>query len=103
MFGVETAVPVHLGVVETKRAVLLVDLHIHVRVAGEKLVTEGAVLILLADFVGFVNHGADGGVFVEEDDGDQVFVREVLIAEVEVGLRLKFDLQSCPSASTRLG
>lgn len=70
MLGVETAVPVHLGVVETESAVFLVDFDIHVRVAGEELVTEGAVFVLFADFVRFVDYGADGGVFVEEDGGD---------------------------------
>lgn len=70
MLGVEPAVPVHFGVVETEAAVLLVDLDVHVRVAGEELVAEGAVFVLLADFVRFVDDGADGGVFVEEDRGD---------------------------------
>lgn len=61
------------------------DLDVQVRVAGEELVAEGAVFVLLADFVGFVDDGADGGVFVQEDGGDEVFVVEVLVAEVEVG------------------
>ena len=85
MLGVETAVPVHLGVVEAEPAVFLVDLDVQVRVAGEELVAEGAVFVLLADFVGFVDDGADGGVLVQEDSGDEVFVVEVLVAEVEVG------------------
>lgn len=61
------------------------DLDVQVRVAGEELVAEGAVFVLLADFVGFVDDGADGGVFVQEDGGDEVSVVEVLVAEVEVG------------------
>lgn len=63
------------------------DFDIHVWVAGEELVGEGAVFVLSADFVGFVDDGADRGIFVEEDGADQVFVREILVAEVEVGLR----------------
>ena len=70
MLRVEPAVPVHLGVVETERAVLGVGFDIHVRVAGEELVAEGAVFVLVADLVGFVDDGADGGVFVEQDGGD---------------------------------
>lgn len=58
-----------------------------VRVAGQELVAEGAVFVLQADFVGFVDYGADGGVFVQKDGGDEVFVGEVLGAEVEVGLK----------------
>ena len=88
MLGAETAVPVDLGVVETEPAVFLVDFHIQVRVAGEELVAKSAVFVPLADFVRFVDHGADGGVFVEEDGGDEVFVREVLLAEVEVGFEM---------------
>ena len=82
---VEPAVPVHLRVVETERAAFLVDLDLHVRVAGEELVAEGAVFVRLADVVGLVDDGADGGVFVEDDGGDEVFVGEVFVAEVQVG------------------
>ena len=60
---------------------------VHVRVAGEELVAEGAEFVLVADPVDFVDDGADGGVFVEEDGGNQVFVREVLVAEIQMGLR----------------
>ena len=61
---VEPAVPVHLCVVEPEAAVFLVDLDVQVRVAGQELVAEGAVCVRLADFVGLVDDGADGGVFV---------------------------------------
>ena len=88
MLGVEAAVPVDLGVIEAEAAVLLVDLDVQVRVAGEELVAEGAVGVPVADFVGFVDDGADGGVLVEEDGGDEVFVGEVLVAEVQVGWRV---------------
>ena len=70
VLGVEPAVPIYFGVVKTKSAVFLVDLDIQVWVAGEKLVAEGAVFALLANLVRFVDYGADGGVFVEEDGGD---------------------------------
>lgn len=79
---VEPAVPVHFGVIEAEPAVFLVDLDVQVRVAGEEFVAEGAVRVGLADFVGLVDDGADGGVFVEEDGGDEVFVGEVFVAEV---------------------
>lgn len=69
MLGVEAAVPVHFGVVETKSAISLVDFNLHVWVAGEELVIEGAVFVLFADFVDFVDDGADRRVFVEEDGG----------------------------------
>ena len=82
MLGVEPAVPVHFGVIEAEPAVLLDDFDIEVGVPGEEVVAEGAVFVGLADFVGFVDDGADGGVLVQEDGGDEGFVREVLIAEV---------------------
>ena len=82
MLRVEPAIPVHLGVVEAELAVFLVDLDVQVRVTGEEFVAKGAVFVCLADFVGFVDDGADGGVLVENDSGDEVFVREVFIAEV---------------------
>ena len=82
MLRVEPAVPVHLGVIEAEGAVFLVDLDVEVRVAGEEFVAEGAVFVGLADFVRLVDDGADGGVLVEEDGGDEVFVGEVFVAEV---------------------
>ena len=85
MLRVEPAVPVHFRVVEAEPAVFLVDLDVHVRVAGEEFVAEGAVLVCLADFVRLVDNGADGGVLVEDDGGDEVFVGEVFVAEVQVG------------------
>ena len=72
------------------------DLDVQVRVAGEELVAEGAVFVLLADLVGFVDDGADGGVLVQEDGGDEVFVVEVLVAEVEVRFG-NIDVQSVNS------
>ena len=50
--------------------------------AGEEFVAEGAVGVLRADVVGFVDDCLDGGVFVEEDGGEEVFVGEVGGAEV---------------------
>ena len=82
MLRVEPAVPVHLRVIEAEPAVFLVDLDVQVRVAGEEFVAEGAVFVGLADFVGLVDDGADGGVFVEDDGGEEVFVGEVIVAEV---------------------
>ena len=102
VLGVEPAVPVDLGVVEAEAAVLLVDLNVQVGVAGEELVAEGAVFVLLADFVRLVDDGADDGVFVEEDGGDEVFVWEVLLAEVEVGLKLRYSISQLFSRSNAL-
>ena len=82
MFGVEAAVPIDFGVVETEFATFLVNFNIHVWVTSEQLVSEGAVFVLFADFVNFVDYRADGGVFVKEDGGNQVSIREVLVAEV---------------------
>lgn len=58
------------------------DFYVEVWGAGEELVAEGSVGVLRADFVGFVDYGEDGGVFVEEDGGEEGFVGEVLGAEV---------------------
>lgn len=85
MLGVEAAVPVDLGVVEAERAVFLADLDVEVVDAGEELIAEGAEFGLVADVVDFVDYGADGGVLVHEDFGDEVLVGEVGFADVEVG------------------
>ena len=82
MLGVEPGVPVHFGVIEAEAAAFLVGFDIEVGIAGEEFVAKGAVFVCLADFVDFVDDGADDGVLVQEDGGDEGFVREVLIAEV---------------------
>ena len=85
MLGVKTAVPVDLRVVEAEGAVLFTDLDVEVVDAGEELVAEGAEFGFLTDIVDFVDYGADGGVFVHEDFGDDVLVGEVGFADVQVG------------------
>ena len=85
MFGVQPAVPVDLRVVEAECAVFLADFDVEVVDAGEELVAEGAEFGFVPDVVDFVDYGADGGVLVHEDFGDEVFEREVGFADVEVG------------------
>ena len=84
MLRAEPAVPVHLGVVEAKKTSFLCDFDVEVRRAGKKLVGESAIGVLRPDEVSFIDYGADDGVFVQEDSGNEVFVREVVFAEVEV-------------------
>lgn len=85
VLGAQPRVPIHFGIVEPEDAILFFDLDVHVVRAGEHLVPEGTELVLLADVVCFVDDGADGWVFVHEHGGDEVFVGEVLVAEVEMG------------------
>ena len=84
MLRAKPAVPVHFGVVEAEKTSFLGDFDIEIRRACEELVGESTVRVLGPDEVCFVDHGADGGVFVEENGCDQVFVREVVFAEIEV-------------------
>ena len=70
MFGIEARVPVHSRVVKAEEAVLDFHFNVHVGVASQELVAEGAVFALGADFVNFVDDGADSRVFVQNDGGD---------------------------------
>lgn len=80
----EFRVPVDLGVVEFEAAACFANFDQHVVGAGEDFVREGAEFALGADIVCFVDDGADVGVLVDDDLGDDGFVREILAAEVEV-------------------
>jgi hypothetical protein len=86
MFGIESTVPVYFTIVEAEYAIFFADLDVHVVGAGEDLIAESAVdgsrRGVVVDGGGFVDYGADRGVFVEEDAGDEVLVGEVLGAEV---------------------
>jgi hypothetical protein len=85
MLGGEPAVPVHFREVEFKCAILLAELDVHVVGSCQDLVFKGAVGVFFADGVELVDDSADGGVLVREDGRDDVFVGEVVVAEVEVG------------------
>ena len=69
MLSLESAVPIYFGIIESKNAVLFMDFYIKVGLAGEELVGEGAVGVLVAYFVDFVDDSTDNRVFVEEDGG----------------------------------
>lgn len=80
----QTAVPVHAGVVKAELAVLLMLDDIEIRFAGEDLEGEGAEFADGADVLSLADDGPDAGVLVEEDFGDDLFEGEVLFAEVKV-------------------
>lgn len=84
MLRAEPAIPVHFGKVEAKKTSLLRDFDIEVRRACKELVRESAVGVFRPDEVCFVDYGADDGVFVEQNGCNQVLVREVVFAEIEV-------------------
>ena len=64
VLSIEPAVPVNLGVIETKNALLFPDFDIQVRLPSEKLVLKGTKSAFATDVGGFVNHCANCGVFV---------------------------------------
>lgn len=84
MFGVEPAVPVDFSVVELESAVFLADCDVEVVRAGEDFVLESAEFVLFAYVVDLVDNGRYTLVLVHQDLGNQVFVLDILIAEVEV-------------------
>ena len=87
MFGVESAVPVHLGVIKAEKTVLFFEFHVHVRFSRQEFVLECAKLARRADVVNFVDDGAYTWVLVKKHFGDEAFVGQVVLAEVEVRLR----------------
>lgn len=80
----QSRVPVDLGVVEVKRAFLLFHGNVHVRVAGEKLVVEGAEVAVRADLINLIDHGAHVGLLVNQNTRDYVPILSILLPEVEM-------------------
>ncbi len=70
MLGVETRIPVHLRKIEAENAIFCFYFHVQVGIAGQELVAEGTIFTGRADVVDFVDHGADGGVFVNQNGRD---------------------------------
>lgn len=107
MFRLQTAVPVDAGVIKAELAFLLVNGDVGVVVAGEQLEGESTEFRMRADIFDFVDDRADALVLVFEDFGNQVFVGEILFAEVKVDCLLilyskTFDgngqhLRTCPT------
>jgi hypothetical protein len=85
MLGIQPAIPVDFAIVELEYAVFFSNLYIHVVRPGKHFVVECSVCrVGGVNSVNFVDYCADGGVFIEEDSGDEMFVRKILIAEVEM-------------------
>lgn len=84
VLGVQTCVPVDFGKVELERAALLADFDIEVIFANEDFVLERAEGVFAADVIELVDDGLHHGVLVGEDGRDQVLVRPVALAQVEV-------------------
>jgi hypothetical protein len=66
-----------------------VDGHVEVVRTGEDFIGKCSEDGFGADIEGLVDDGCYGGVFVEEDLADEVFVWEVWNAEVEVCLLVR--------------
>lgn len=86
VLGAKSCVPVHLRIIEPERTVLFVDLYIQFVRAGEYFISESSEVALLANFVGLIDDGLNGGVLVHKDLSNEGFEGHVSIAEVEVRL-----------------
>lgn len=84
MFGAQTRVPVDLGEVECEFDALFLVHDVHVTVASEDFVGKGAEFALGADVVDFVDDGLGVALLVLYDFADDVSVRKMVIAKVEM-------------------
>lgn len=94
MLRAESCIPVYFGVIEVEDTLLFFDFYNHFIRTGEDFVSECAELVLSAHIVEFVDDGADGRVFIHQDGGDEGFVGEILIAQVQMGLQRSMDMNT---------
>lgn len=80
----ESGIPIHLREVKSEFAVGLGRDDFGVRGACKELHRESTVGGPGADILDLINHGGDDGVFVEDEVGEKVLVREVWVAEVKM-------------------
>lgn len=85
VLGVQARVPVNFGKVELEGATLLVDFNVEVIFSNEDLILKGAECILAADVVELVDYGLHHRVLVGKNGSDQVLIRPVALAQIEVG------------------
>lgn len=86
MLRIEPAIPVDLGVIKAEMAFFFFDFDVQIWDSGEELVFKGTEGAIVADVGGFIDHGANRRIFVQEDRGDQVFIGVVLLTEIEMRL-----------------
>lgn len=82
MFCLESAIPVHFGIIKAENAISLLELHTHIWITGKKFVLECAVLVRCTNIVDFVDDGADILGFVKKHFRYEAFVGQVLVTEV---------------------
>ena len=88
MLRAQPTVPKHLGVVEAENGARFFRFDEEIMVPRNDFKVEDAEFVVGVEGVGFVDDGADGGVFVEDDLADEGFVGEVGLAEVYLGWRV---------------
>lgn len=112
MLGVELAVPVYFGVVEFEDTAGLAYLNVQIIRTPEDFVGKSSELVLRANVVDLVDDGLDVRVLVKEDLGDDVFVGQVLISDIEMGCLVSSDsasfwtmknIPTCPTVLKPLG
>lgn len=84
MFVFESGIPIHLRKVEAEFAVGLSRDDFSVRGARKELHRESAVGGPGADILDLINDSGDDRVFIEDEVGEKVLVREVWVAEVKM-------------------
>jgi hypothetical protein len=91
VLGVELAVPVDLGVVEFEDTASLADFDIQIIRTPEDFVGKSSELVLRTNVVDFVDDSLDVRVLVKEDLGDDIFVGQVLISDIEMSCLVSSD------------
>lgn len=84
MFVFESGIPIHLREVEAEFAVGLGRDDFSVRGARKELHRESAVGGPRADILDLINNSGDDRVFVEDEVGEKMLVREVWVAEIKM-------------------
>jgi hypothetical protein len=85
VLSLEAAVPVDLGVVEAEDAVAFADFHIHIIRPREDFVCECPEFRVCPHIVHFVNDSPNARVLVNQHFGNDFLIRQVFVAEVQVG------------------
>lgn len=86
MLGIEPTVPVDLGIIEAENALFILDFDVQIWISGEEFILKGTKDAFGTYIGNFVDYSPNRRVLVQDNRGDDMFVGEVLLTEIEMGL-----------------
>lgn len=80
----EASVPIDFGVIEPENAIRLSNFDLERRVSSQQLILECSKFVLRSDGINLVDHGAYCTVLIHQHIRYQMFIRKILVPQIQV-------------------